>query len=741
MKAKELLKHYREGRRDFRSQDLQGLSFQGKDLSGTDFSECDIRGTNFSKANLTGAKFVGAKAGLQDWWQMGLLDFFILLSILFGLCIYFLAYLTTLIFDGEYPHFIIGWISLLITFSLNFILSYRGFNAGAFAIAFGGPGAFAVAFAVAGTFVIFFSGAVAIGGAIARAIAIAFGGAVTFAGLVVIAFAVAFVVAVPFAVAFAVAIAIAGAFAVAVAGVIAVAGVGDRAFAFVVAFVVAFTGAREFAFTAARAWAGAVTIILILFYSYIGWRAIKGDSKYILIREIAVAFAATGGTTFNDATLTDADFTKATLKNTDFQKATLTRTCFRETKTLDLARPGNTYLKIREIQELVQTGQGQDKNFDYQNLQGLYLKEARLADASFIGANLNYANLNKADLSRAKLVQTQLEQTDFTGATLTGAYIEDWNITKSSKFNDVRCEYVYMRLPTKENPDPFRKPDNRDEVFADGDFDDFIKPIFDTLDLYHTQNIDPRAIAIALRNLAENNPDAKMEIKAMEKRGNNFLIRLATSPQVNRSQLSADYFKDYNENKALSERQQALLLEKDDRIKSYENMLSQALLKPTLYAENYHNQGDTMSDKSSDFKFGNVGGDVVGVAGGDISGVAGKDQTGVAGGDISGTVTATIGQLTKSEAPEAPKLAELLTQLQSAIASDTHLSEKDKVKALKQLQALAEAGQNPKDEEKKDLAHDAITMLKGIVTGLPGIAAAAKACQELLPLITSFFGL
>ena len=163
--------------------------------------------------------------------------------------------------------------------------------------------------------------------------------------------------------------------------------------------------------------------------------------------------------------------------------------------------------------------------------------------------------------------------------------------------------------------------------------------------------------------------------------------------------------------------------------------------KPTLYAENYHNQGDTMSDKSSNFKFGNVGGDVAGVAGGDISGVAGKDQTGVAGGAISGTVTASIGQLTESEAPETPKLAELLTQLQSAIASDTHLSEKDKAKALKQIQALTEAGQNPKDEDKKNLADTAITMLKGVVSELPVIAAAAKACKELLPLIRPFFGL
>ncbi|MDZ8084366.1 MAG: hypothetical protein RMY16_02045 [Nostoc sp. DedQUE12b] len=50
-----------------------------------------------------------------------------------------------------------------------------------------------------------------------------------------------------------------------------------------------------------------------------------------------------------------------------------------------------------------------------------------------------------------------------------------------------------MRLPTPDNPDPHCKTDNRQEVFALGEFGDFIKPIFD---LYHNQGVDPRAIAV-----------------------------------------------------------------------------------------------------------------------------------------------------------------------------------------------------------------------------------------------------
>jgi hypothetical protein len=145
-----------------------------------------------------------------------------------------------------------------------------------------------------------------------------------------------------------------------------------------------------------------------------------------------------------------------------------------------------------------------------------------------------------------------------------------------------------MRLPTKLNPDPLRKPDNREEVFKDGDFADFIQPIFDTLDLYHNQGVDPRAIAIAFKQLAENNPDAELEIVAMEKRGQDkFLLRAKTAATADKSELSAEYFDTYNHIKALPEREIKLLLaEKDSRIRSLETMVVTALERPSFYAEN-----------------------------------------------------------------------------------------------------------------------------------------------------------
>lgn len=136
-------------------------------------------------------------------------------------------------------------------------------------------------------------------------------------------------------------------------------------------------------------------------------------------------------------------------------------------------------------------------------------------------------------------------------ALLTGAFIQDWNITIDTKFDNVRCEYIYMRLPDKDNPDPQRKPDNRKEVFAPGEFGDFIKPIVDTLDLYHNQNIDPRAIAISFKQLAQNYPDAQLRIVGMEVKGKDkFLLRAETASNADKSELSAEYFEIYNQIKA-----------------------------------------------------------------------------------------------------------------------------------------------------------------------------------------------
>ena len=446
------------------------------------------------------------------------------------------------------------------------------------------------------------------------------------------------------------------------------------AFAFTATFAVglilvvgAFAGAVTRTPTVAVA--AAITATVTVISSYIGWRTLTRDEDPYGFREFVIAFAAIGGTSFRNADLTNADFTSATLKSTDFRNATLTCTRWHQAKKLDRVRPGTTYLQFPKLQQLLITGQGQAQNFDRQNLRGVNLQGANLADASFIGADLNEANLQDADLSRAKLVQTQLDEADLTGATLTGAYIEDWGITSHTKMHGVRCEYVFMRVPTKEDPNPRRKPDNWNETFSDGDFADFIKPIVDTLDLYHNQDVDPRAIAISFKQLAENHPEAELEIVAMEKRGGDkFLLRAATAPDANHSELNAEYFATYNQLKALAEQEiQALLKEKDNRISSLENMIATALQRPIFYAETYQNQGVIMSERKTE------SGDVS-ISGGNFASVG--SFSGDNSGTVSGTQNIHQSEQRQTLAEAAAEIQQLLKQLEQTNPTATEIEQK-----------------------------------------------------------------
>lgn len=97
-------------------------------------------------------------------------------------------------------------------------------------------------------------------------------------------------------------------------------------------------------------------------------------------------------------------------------------------------------------------------------------------------------------------------------------------------------------------------------------------------------------------------------------------------------------------------------------------------------------------------------------------------------GDISGTVANKINQGNQN-------LNELLAKLESAIASSPDLNDKLRTKALKQLEALAAAAKNPADEDLKDSADDAITILEKILSKLPDDAAFVVTCGKLLSAI------
>ncbi|MEA5447432.1 pentapeptide repeat-containing protein [Leptolyngbya sp. CCNP1308] len=502
--------------------------------------------------------------------------------------------------------------------------------------------------------------------------------------------------------------------------------------------------------------AAVLTFLVLLGLSvYISKQAVADDSRYSLIRKIAIAVCSYRGTSFQEANLTNANFTAAKLKQADFRQANLTRARWFQSIDLSKARTTGTYLDNPKIRQLVVTLNGQDQNFDHMDLRGLNLQGANLADASFIGTKLSEATLEGANLDRAKLVQTQLYCANLSGASLTGAIIQDWSISTDTRFDGVKCDYVYMQLPTKADPDPCRKPDNRNENFEPGDFADFIAPIIKTLNLYQTQNvdlrvvaqqfktldlfhhegIDPAAAAVALKQLAEHYPEANLEVVALEGRGDD-KVRLQAKVKgiADRSQLSAEYFAAYREMSAMPYADLQSLLagmaEKDERIRSLENMVTTAIKSDKFYVETVYSLGDTVTEKSSINI--NAGGDI-----GSLSGIVGGNVSGVMNlGTISGNVTNSIGQLPDDSAEKA-ELKALLQQLQAAIEAEPALEPGDKAEALTQVQVLAEAGQNPEDDAMQKAAKTAMKILKGTTAGLSETTTFVTECAKLLPAISS----
>ena len=500
----------------------------------------------------------------------------------------------------------------------------------------------------------------------------------------------------------------------------------------------------------------AYSIVLSL---YVGRKANLEDERYSLIYKLSVHFSSVGGTKFCSANCTDANFSDSLLRSVDLRQANLKRTRFHGAQKLSQSLLGNGHLKSLKIRSLITSGSSENQNFDGQDLRDINLASYSLANSSFKAANLCEANLKGVDFSGANLNQAQLYKADLTSACLTGAYIQDWGISTDTKLKDVKCSHIYMRNPTKSDPDPCRKPDNKGEYFEEGDFEDFIAPIIKTLDLYQQQNLDPRAIevrhksldlihhngvdpsaaALALSQLVERNPDASIEVVAVEGRGNEKVrLQARVSNEADRSSLSKQYFDEYNKFNVLpSENLQGVFVsiaEKDQQILRLEKMLKTAIQQPRFYVETYQNQGEfIMSQSKGNISISGVQGDVSGIA------AAGENQemTGVVVGEVSGSVTNSINQLSSSPDPDTLGLKELLTQLQKSIETETRLSEEDKAEALEQVKMLAEAGQNPEDNGLQKTAKTAMKILKGTAASLPDATELVEACTKLLPAIAT----
>ncbi|WDD34813.1 pentapeptide repeat-containing protein [Nostoc sp. UHCC 0926] len=696
---------------DYSGQNLRGRSFKGQNLTGANFSKADIRGANFTNAILKNADFTGAKAGLQRRWTIGLLTVSWLLSGLSGLLSIVLGALVALIFkSNNTEHFIAGIVSLILLLVFCIITIRKGLTAslGAFALAFAVAIAIAIAIAATGAIAV----AAAVGGVFGLTVAVAVAVGIAVAVAVGIAVAVAIAVAGAVAVAVGIAVAVAIAVAIAVAGALAAARAGALAFAF--------------AFT--------------LFNAYIGWRSLAGNEKDAWVRSFAIAFAATGGTSFRGADLTDVDFTGAILRNTDFRNANLTRTRFYEVKKLDLARVDNTILINLAVLNLLISRNGRKKSYLGANLKGANLIGADLKEANLKDADITEATFQGACLEWANLTLAQVVGTNFTSAQMTGACVEAWNIESTTKLDNVDCRFIYLlESPKPGTDDRERRPSSGE--FQPGEFTKLFEEVLNTVDLIFRNGIDWKAFVNAFQTVQDQNADTELALQSIENKGDGVVVvKVGVPDDADKEKIHSDFTQNYQlALQAVEEKYKAQLQAKDEQIVVYRQQSGEMAEIVKLLANKpinvqvdnkVENKNMTNSnDASRKIEIGSVGRDF------NASGQA------LNLGDISGTVTNTINQLPASPEPEKPGIKELLTQLQAAIEADTNLPQEDKAEALEQVKALAEAGKSPQEGAMQKAAKTAIKILKGTISSLPSATKLVEQCSNLLPLISNFLGL
>ena len=705
MKAQEVLQRYANGERDFKRVNLRGQSFQGKDLSGADFSEADIRGTNFRGAILQGANFSQVKAGLQRRWVVFLTVVSLALSLIAGLLALipglFINYILN--FDTNLNHFeqviIISTCFLVLGVQI-FITIRQGLIAGLVTLTV----------TVAVTFVGFAAAVV-----FPEILVNLYTGELTVALVVVAAFAGAVIGTLTLV------------FAVAIAGFLGFVGVLAGAIVGALMVTQALNGALILAFAVA----GAFSILGI--NTYVAWRVLRNNEKDVdaWIGKFAVALTTVTSTIFYKADLTDANFTQARLKNTDLRAKSLIRTCWQDAVQLDFARVGKSLLDQPAVRNLLITGEGYKKSYVGANLEGANLTGVNLESANLKQANLNQAILKDANLKEANLAQTLALGTNFSGTYMTGACLEAWTIDETTILSNVDCQYVFFLEYPNQLGSRERRPHDRDQVFAPGDFEKLYQDIINTVKILLRGGVNRESFAAAFKKVMEEFPEITPDsVQGMEKRGDDVLVTIGVEPDTDKGKLEHTFTTTYEAR--LEAQKNAALLEAEKRhTQDLKETIAALASSSVTIIDKSTTTSTAMSDRQE--KKGifaeNVGGDF------NVSNVNLNID------NINSNVTNSIDELPADSEGEQPSLKKQLTQLQNAINEENNIDEQDKAEALNQVQRLAEAGQNPKQEENQTLAKHATKMLKRITGGLPTATKLVEELNKLLPAIQGFFAL
>jgi uncharacterized protein YjbI with pentapeptide repeats len=445
------------------------------------------------------------------------------------------------------------------------------------------------------------------------------------------------------------------------------------------------------------------------------------------LKEWAIYCGAIGGTSFYSMDLSDAVFDGADLRNTDLRETNLTRASFVGVKNLELALVKGTILEDPRVRNLlVNPRSGGGKIFTGANFQG-----ANLRDANLRGANLTLVNAIDAD---------------FTGANFDDVCIQDWNISKNTKFRGVQCRRVYLKQ-NKQEP----KPDSGE--FQEGEFEKWVTEIQDTVDLIFRKGLSLRSLAFAIAQVSIDNEETQLTVESIAHKGDDFVVvKVGKQGNATKEKIHAALTNEYHQaQQAISTGHDLILRAKDDQIEQMRSYIHaqekhiQGLIsciaqprEPMIVTKIYSTQqGDIMEGQKIQAG-GNIEQGNRIISGGDFTSTGSTTNLGEM--EIGGQVTNSIQQLQDIQTSDSQELAQILTALQAAIQDEQNLPPAIKTVSLENVKILAEEAKKEPAQRSKSILEKAVDFLSGIGKIVGDTSKLAEVCKTHLPTLTKLLG-
>lgn len=246
-------------------------------------------------------------------------------------------------------------------------------------------------------------------------------------------------------------------------------------------------------------------------------------------------------TKYSNSILINVNFFNATLAGTIFKTLSSDRINLSHSKNLSEAIFNNKSRFSKLILINILSNNSIENNLSEIDLRNIGIEGINFQEKNLVGANLSGSLIKSCNFFKSNLSFTNLTNSELINCNLTGACIRSWNIDSSTKFTNIKCDYLYIennvRIPHSGN-------------FKGDDFEKYIRKFITHLELFFSDGISWSAFVDAFTQLQEEN-DTKLKVSSIESKNEGaYLVRTIaeSNNSFDREELSKYFLELYEEN-------------------------------------------------------------------------------------------------------------------------------------------------------------------------------------------------